>query len=64
MNEYALLQQAVYPFSIDTNCSIEVRNTLLLEPGLLGLKTINGSNFDVTVAKCLHTKSYKYNQTI
>ena len=36
-----------------------------VEPGLLGLKTIDGGNFDVIVAKCHHTKKVtKHNLTI
>ena len=33
---------------------------LLPEFGLLEPKTINDSGFDEIVAKCLHTKTYKY----
>ena len=32
---------------------------LLLKPELLGPKAINASNYNVNVAKCFHTKSYK-----
>ena len=31
---------------------------LSLEPGLSGSSTIDGSNFDEIVAKCLHTISF------
>lgn len=37
---------------------------LLLEPGILESKTINGRSFDGIFATFLHKKGKKYNQTV